>query len=528
MRTVTLAPLALLTALAFQGCGGGSNGTDGTATDNGTTEPFPSDLAVTSPLETAADDNTTRSASTRTTHFSSNSRYAWATLRINALLEGTTPLRDIFTPALFTSQASDASCFGPALDYENHPDATTPNAGQLPTGDLGLWQDTDDTTGHACAAAQLNARMSGFSDRSLMGLMSLASMISIADDNGIALPTAATSINLTSEMNALGISDVTFDTSTIALDSGSTTWSYQLAFTYTDDSARDHAISITLSHTPGASATQYTGMLTYRIDDYFSGGHCPGDETYNGTVYYDRESATDIFIDAREGTYCDHGTVGPVATDTDIDPTETYAFLDPSTLYTGSGSDGWGNNFSILRADFNPLTLEGDYAYIWQAGPNDSHSRVFNIGLNYHDDTELVDGEAYYGYGDQVGDTDGSIQGFICNWAGPGNDHTLQQYAQRQFVTYNSSTELFDVPAGGSDILYAPTNNCTYDGSGTFWYDRDLNTVNDATDQVEIHEVGSGNTPEIDMMAPGSGDDLDENGTPTITEAIENRGFDLP
>ena len=49
----------------------------------------------------------------------------------------------------------------------------------------------------------------------------------------------------------------------------------------------------------------------------------------------------------------------------------------------------------------------------------------------------------------------------------------MTTHAQRQFVAYNSSTGLFDVSSGGSNIAYAPTNSCSYDGSGSFVFDTD-------------------------------------------------------
>jgi hypothetical protein len=59
-----------------------------------------------------------------------------------------------------------------------------------------------------------------------------------------------------------------------------------------------------------------------------------------------------------------------------------------------------------------------------------------------------------------------------------------QPYAQRQFLSLNETTGFFEVPTGGSDIRYAPTNDCFYTDTGynnssDFWYDRNLNEIRD-------------------------------------------------
>jgi hypothetical protein len=67
-----------------------------------------------------------------------------------------------------------------------------------------------------------------------------------------------------------------------------------------------------------------------------------------------------------------------------------------------------------------------------------------------------ADGEAFYGYGDDIATTDGTLKGLICNWAGPGGTRRLEtSYAQRQFVAFDaarpSSSQRFC--AGPSSVL---------------------------------------------------------------------------
>ena len=84
--------------------------------------------------------------------------------------------------------------------------------------------------------------------------------------------------------------------------------------------------------------------------------------------------------------------------------------------------------------------------------------------------------------------TDGSITGFICNWAGPGSSHTLVDYAQYQAMSYDSASAT--VVSDSADIQYAPTTSCEYiyDGSVEFYHDTDADgdlTDEDATVDVE-------------------------------------------
>jgi hypothetical protein len=252
------------------------------------------------------------------------------------------------------------------------------------------------------------------------------------------------------------------------------------------------------------------------------GGNCGSatTATNNGTLYYKRSSATDLLVNAREGGYCGDGVVGATVTDADLDSSGAYLFLDPATTYdNGAHADGWANNFGIFSGRFNPGTQEGDYVYAWQAGGLDDHARVFQLGMN----ADAADGEAYFGFGDSLGTSDGSILGMICNWAGPGNSHTPSPYAQRQFFSFNATSGVFETPTGGSDIVYAPTNSCAYEGSPAgFTYDRDLSGVIDGADVALVYSstTAPGGALDFDLMKTGSAS--------TIQEAINNLGFTLP
>lgn len=489
------------------------------------TSAFPVGLAVAAPTDiesttpTPAKNDVARSMPASVSPSSSS----LLTQRIDALLNGATPLKNLFTPELLYRTANDALCYGPALLYQNLPDGVTPNSGTLPPGDLGIWQETDTLTGHACVAAQLNSRMQGIRDRSTAGLMVLASMIDRIYSRSSTLPTAGSSIDLTVDMNALSIPNVTFNSMTLSRDTSSK-WLYGVDFDYIRGSSTYNA-KMQVTHSPGSSSSSYTGVIQYQVQDSLHGGNCMAlpsgtNITRQGSVVYERVSADHMLVEAREADFCGHGGMsGSYLADGRLDPADK---LDAAT-----NNDGWGNNFNQLAAEYKLSNLSGKYAYVWQAGPNDSHSRVFNMGVN---DFTPLDGEAWFGYGTQIDNpsglgTVGQITGFICNWAGPGSSHVEQEYAQRQFFRYNSSTGKVEVAAGGSDITYAPTNACTYDGRGTFQYDRNLNSTLDAAD-VAIVKTGA--------MSPG---ELEFDIFPslssiyygmTMEDAIPARGYTLP
>ncbi len=524
--------------LGLTGCGGGSS-SDNT-TGGAFNASFPQGLAVASPVDVNTGSVTISSAGGKKKIKAAGSTtvpsYQWATDQINDLLTGALSVASTFDPQVFRTQPRTASCFGPTLKYSDHPDGAVPNSGELPSGDLGIWVETDSVSGDACAAAQLNARMNSISAQAQAALVGLASLITVADASSIAAPTAGDTVDLTSQMNAAGIADTTFTAASVSLNGAGTVWSYELAFTYAPSgitypsgvSALD--MKVWLQHAPGATANEYKGRMSYQVEDVMTGGTCPLSDpsdatnpvTLVGSLLYERGSATELNVQLKTGQFCGHDLATTTGFDSDglADGSDTYD--------AASNPYGWGNNFVVFGAKYDPQTLKGDYSFAWQAGPMDSHSRIFNVGINYDSTNDRLDGEAYFGYGATVGTTDGRIQGMICNWAGPGSSHTLQEYAQREFISYDAASERFTVASGGADITYAPTNSCTYDtaaSSGSFLYDRDLDS--DLSDEsVTTVDV-------TDPVGAGLAFDLFPASTSTyagmaIEDAIAARGYTVP
>lgn len=462
---------------------------------------FPAGLAVSAPTRQGAGNGFSVLPPPPGPMATSSLSYASATAKINALLSGSKAPLSAFDPNAFLGTANNAACFGPTLSYTNHPDG---GSGMLPSGDLGIWLETDSATGDACAAAQLNARMDGASNRTNNALMTVAAMLRAAISSGAGLPGAGGSINIVAPMNALGVASTTFTTALIALDASGKIWTYSLAFTFTDAGGASHDVAIKLDHTPGGSPASYAGVMALSVTGTFNGGNCGSGSnpiTRIDTFKYDRSGTSNITGIQRSAQFCGSGsyaTLGSYDSDGQLKPSST-----------------WTDDFSRFGASYDPSTLKGYYLYGWQAGSGDGYSRILQLGINGIGSGTTNDGESYFGYADAIDKTDGKIKGFHCIWAGPkpATPTGLQtQYAQRQFIRYDSATGKWSQPTGGSDIRYAPTDSCTYNASG-FWYDRNLNGVNDEA------------PADITVATP---DLMGLSGAATIADAIAARGYVIP
>lgn len=513
MRSIYNSGILLCLALGASACGGGGTASSAAPSTSRTSAAFPSGLMVVSPTDTST-------IATRASKAAARSTYVSAQQSIDDLLSGTTSLGNLFTPQMLYQTSTNAGCYGPAMLYQNHPDGGRANSGSLPSGDLGIWKETDPVSGHACAAAQLNSRMQGIRDRSTAGLMLLAGMIDRIYSKGDSLPGSGRYVNLTSDMNALGIPDVTFEFMLLSQDVTGM-WNYDVEFTYMR-SGTPYKARLQATHNPASNAT-YNGVIQYQIQDTVAGGNCPSSAiTHQGSLIYAQDTTGNMQMDAREADFCGHsGATNSYIAGGILNPDDKY--------HSGYNLDGWGNNYQQLTAEYDPENLSGQYAYVWQAGPNDSHSRIFNMTIN---DVTPQDGEAWFGFGVPVDNpsgigTVGQITGFICNWAGPGASHAEQEFAQRQFFRYDSTTNKFVAVAGGSDITYAPTNTCLYNGNGTFQYDRNLSGTLDgsATDIAAVKispssasELGFDMFPASDYLYAGS----------DVETAIPARGYTAP
>jgi hypothetical protein len=524
--------LSVLSAVFFlAGCGGGSSSstsTTSTSSSSATTDAsFPTQLALVSPTvsgSAAATGAVVHAAfvSKRSVEPSGVKDYKLEADDIKEVLSDRSKFSAKFSVSHFLEhEQGNAPCYGPTMYYQNHPDGSTPTSGQMPSGDLGIWRDTvsadgtTDTT--ACAAAQLNRSVFAASRRVNMGLKALAMLRAISfASTGAALTPGAAPVELKTEMPTM--TGVVFNSATLARDSTGDVWTYAIDMTYTDSSSKSYTIQFSLQHTRTSGASYpYSGVLTYKISDTVTAGNCPNtgagkDVVHVGTLKYNRTTSTHLEVNHRTGQYC--GGLSNLPTNL----VNSDGQLNAAAKYNLTSGQGWADNFNRFAAVYDPSDSSGQYVYAWQAGYGDGNARILGVNLN----AGKIDGEAWFGFGDAIDSTDGTIKGMICNWAGPGNSHSYQPYAQRQSLKWNSTLSIWEVPTGGADIRYAPTNSCQYAGGASFWYDRDL--TNDPTtassSQADLVVDPTNSTYPFDLKGKGT--------SLTLSDMMAARGYSLP
>lgn len=378
-------------------------------------------------------------------------------------------------------------CYGPQLLYDNHPEEDiADNGGFLPPGDLGLWLASDETTSSACAAAELNYQIELLEARVAMAQTGLASMVCVLNNStDITTPASGESVDLTSALaDVLNNDSMTVNNAILSLDdsSGFAEYSYELALTIADTESTERDITITMSHGLLDDEGQtFEGKMSYLFNDTMEGGGCAGDITQAGSVHYAKNENAEYTVRADSAGFCK-------AND---EPFTDEGVLDPSYKYDGLTEGGWGNSYSVLIANYNPEDYTGSYSYSWQAGPNDSHSRVFNVSLS--DGESGLAGDAYFGYGSEISseDFDGTIGGFICDWAVAGSSHELTDYVQHQSLVLEGDVFVAET----SEISYAPTSTCDYNPADDtdgflFLYDIDANGEISSDEELTLSVEG--------------------------------------
>ncbi len=512
---------ALFIALSIQACSSSDSGDDNSSDDDSESRAgFPSNLSISSPTSV-------RLSGTLVLGKTGEKPATETLSEINTVLDNPAALSTTLNMHEFYTPAGDAQeCYGPTLDYADHPDsADGTEDGQLPGGDLGIWKETV-SSNEACAAAQLNAQLAALARQTGLSLAVLAAMKAGYDSSGSA------------DISNYLPSDVTLTAHTFSFDETNNLSSYRVELTYDINSdGPKETIEIDMLHAQDSSNdNDYEGLLTIRADNFINGGNCgPGnnDISQYTSVHYVQNSENDLRVQARSARFCgfDSASIGGHNAFNEIAPAT-------NNLITGNILDpdaNWAGNFRIFTAAFDPTAdsngeLAGQYSFTWQAGNMDSHSRVLDIGLSAGQG-----GESWFGFGDKVQDVTtanefGIIRGMICNWAGPKTLPTqVQPYAQRQHLTLDTSTSLY-IPSNSaaSDITYAPTNSCIYDGatgSAIFWYDRNLNNTQDEASTDLLVGTGyenAGTGLEFDLLEVG-------NGRTDIWDTIINdRNFQLP
>lgn len=371
--------------------------------------------------------------------------------QLEALLAGRT-LGDcgVMLGALLGGQGDNVSCYGPELDYQNHPDAMGGSAsGRLPGGDLGLWKPTE-PDGQACAAAKLNALIDTLSRRVDFGLYVAASMVCTGRvsreirtdeaDGGVALDGTLDLTNALSTALAMN-QNLTVERASLerVRDAGSPhTYHYALSIV----GPMGRAVTTDIEHVAeAAGAGSYAGRIWGTVSE--------GTRTDAYSVGYQRSEGT--------GRLRYHVVTASFDA-TPVDPFDATGHFRLASNWSGNIAQG------IFDMDAARVAT-GHASFAWQAGANDSHARVFNVFTETSGTT--VAGCGFFGYGPRFDRGASSlptnaISTFICNWAGPSNDHGgLAGYAQKQCMT-QGSVGFFEPTS--SAIAYAPVNACSTAG----------------------------------------------------------------
>ncbi len=429
---------------------------------------------------------------------------------------------------LFTS-SNNATCYGPTMPYASHENAGGGSAsGTLPSGDLGLWSENEGATTTPCIVAQLTQRVAGVKGRTKQGLMMMAAMRRVVAANSLVLPTAGNSLDLKlalqTRFNLLAaFTGVTVDAASIALDSTGVTYTYRLVLSL-GSGALARTGEVILKHTPGAVATEYSGVMqvagfsltsdaAFGCSDYTRSGNY--EVAQINTLKY-RRDGNNVTFGSRDGGFCGAPATSSVNFGADVATFTSDGQLDPTVKITGGGMTpargstlGWRGNFTRFAGDYDKDTVDGSFLYAWQAGTGDSHSRALAAKASYNTATEVRSLNGYFAFADDISTTTGGLLGMICNWAGPGNSHTPSSNFQSQTATLTSgaSTYVIATPSD-SKITYAPTNSCI---STTTEFDVDANGT------LASNE-GVGTSPNLDVPS----------GSLTVQQEVVSRGFSLP
>lgn len=340
-------------------------------------------------------------------------------------------------------QVSSPLCYGPAVDYVQHPDATVsdPTSGQLPTGDLGLWVEDEPGSNTACAAAKLNELVAKAAYNVDLAVGSMTMMVCAAAMLDRELPTqSGEKLDLG---NALGsVSNSSFKVKTAVIELATLSNGHTAYKTHLEaKDNNDQPIELSVTH----DAEDDSGVLLIRTTE--SGGDGAGGDPRGTSVVY---SISDTSLQYKMvSARSQHQGQANSLRDGDSDI---------ATTSTGEVSLHSGQDIHVMIANMNPSTGDGSLAYAWNAGGADDHYRTLNVS------TSGTTGRAYYGYVPSPAAASETINldlshadaGMICNWAGPGNQHQTNEKVQYQALSLTSG----EWTATTSNIVYAPTNDC--------------------------------------------------------------------
>lgn len=528
LRLLALAALTAACVVWLTACGGGGGGggkAGGTGDNLGSTgstsiEAFPIGIAMGSPVQLRPGSEVVSGAMGVTdlglgtamvmeqaVLSSQADAVATGRLSVSGLLSANT---------LFdTSGRTHASCYGPAVAYLNHDDATGTD-GTLGADQVAIWADTDNgSTPLACAAADINSQLASLAPQTHQAVLLMAGLrqLIVADDT-LNMPAAGTSADLRTPVATWlspVLSGVTVQAASVAVNADGSEYHYRLVLTR-GGGASAQSIEINLLHTPAETDTRYAGVLQitlgYLSTDASTGCSDQRDSALRYkvarliTLGYNRHDEW-LSQRLRAGQYCGNPTIGGSHHMAELAELALTGELEPATYLTGStrGSTlGWRHGFVRMSQDMQLSEQSGDFIYAWQEQPlaGVGHARLYAGHSALNTSTGARTMGLFHGHTDDISTTDGTLLGLICNTDGPGSTSTAVDAAQYQALALGSSASNWSL--SDSRIAYAPTNTCS--ASGTMSFDADGNT------SVTVGE-GSNTTPEL--LSPSlSGDNIQD------------------
>ncbi|MCB9094382.1 MAG: hypothetical protein H6621_04860 [Halobacteriovoraceae bacterium] len=459
MKTTVWTITVLFLLAILNNCGDGSGGDNqGSSSGSGSwSSLYPDSFAVSSILSSGSGSSIVTAEAP--SELGGDESLAEKAAFLEAIAEGSsgTGCR-IALPTNLNGFSGSADCYGPQVNYANHPDGVG-GSGNLPTGDLGLWEATEGATTEACAAAQINTLMTTTSKYIDAALMVEASSLCVLDSDSVAIPGVGSTVTFTESFEDSIQADNPSATVSSATVTQESTGVYLFNITGTTDGVKAYTVNVKLKKT---SDTDYEG----KIYGYFTS---MDKDAFSASFTRD---GSDLAVRMLAGSWLTS------VDDTDIIDTNGDLKLDES----------WNGNMNQAIINMNVDTQVGSISYGWQAGPGDDKIRVFNAYSAASGST--VTGCGFFGYGNEFVATYASntnaIDGFICNWAGPGNDHsmaTTSNKAQKQCFTRNNSTGVFEEVGAKTAITYAPTVSCD-DTDGAFTYDWPTHSGDAATNDL--------------------------------------------
>ena len=457
-----------------------SSTTTTTTTDSSMVTAMPSNLSVSSNTESGASVSSRTAGRTSSSEISDTSdpkKHKDKVARLEAVLNSD----DInqchkAIPKKMKGSGGSVNCFGPELAYVNHPSDNSSD-GTLPTGDLGIWTAySDNTTQEACAVGQMNKLLSKVGRKVDLAMGITAMMVCAAKNDGLSKPAVdGAALDVTASVaktkvkdkrGGMVITSATLKRSTVA-STGKKKYTSKItgSFSYTlDDGTTDNqSFKIKFQHVPEADSTDSVkageGLVQMWQEQDETDQNCgtEGFDVVTSVAY--KNTSDNLSFRAVKARFSDNMTKSE--------------YFDSSgevvgTSITDNASGGWCADFNVVRANIDKDGF-GKIGYAWQAGKSDGYTRTFNIKTAYNS-ADNQTGNAFFGFNPHPDNSSGTnkyrstnIDRMICNWAGPGNNHTGVAKIQRQKLSYASTANVWK--SIQDNITFAPTTSCDFDNS---------------------------------------------------------------